>query len=90
MISSVSRNRFHVLLLAIGFAVFGCRVQPSTGGNYPPVTASRIEGTWRIRAGMIEFTTSIAGSDEKVRTCSFPIYSTGVIRIETPAAQYVS
>jgi len=54
----------------------------------PGVTAPRIEGTWQIRGGTIEFTTKINGSNEKGRTCSFSIYFTGVIRIETPAAQY--
>lgn len=55
----------------------------------PGITAQRIEGVWHIRDGTIEFTTSIDGSNEKGRTCSLPIYFTGVIRIETPAAQYV-
>ena len=52
-------------------------------------SASRIDGTWQIRNGTIDFLVNIGGADNKQHKCSLPIYFTGVIRIETPEAQYV-
>ena len=55
----------------------------------PDASPSRIDGTWQIRDGTIDFLVNLGRANDKQRKCSLPIYSTGVIRIETPEAQYV-
>ncbi|MDA7873765.1 hypothetical protein N9B17_01245 [Rhodopirellula sp.] len=54
----------------------------------PDVKATKIEGAWEIRDGIICF---VVGTEDKVpaRECSMRIYSTGPIRIESSEAQYV-
>lgn len=54
----------------------------------PDASATRIEGTWHIHNSTIDFTLDDDDSGT-ARKCSLPIYFTGVIRIETPKAQYV-
>jgi hypothetical protein len=54
----------------------------------PDVSATKIEGKWEIRDGTIHFFVDTEISDS-VRECSMSIYSTGPIRIESSAAQYV-
>ena len=55
----------------------------------PGVTAPRIEGRWEISNETIVLTPKLDGGKQDAKPCSFPIYFTGVIRIETEAAQYV-
>lgn len=54
----------------------------------PDDKATKIEGTWEIRDGIIHF--FVNTKDAKPGSnCSMRIYSTGPIRIETSEAQYV-
>jgi hypothetical protein len=55
----------------------------------PDSSVERIEGTWQIRDGRIFFVVKAGDAEGSTRECSLPIYSTGVIRIETQDAQYV-
>ena len=56
----------------------------------PDAEAKQIKGTWTIDDGKIELVEKTDGGEEgKTRTSKLPIYSTGVIRIETPKRQYV-
>lgn len=73
------------------FAIEGSDIPPdlATALLGPNTSASRIEGTWQIHDGTIEFLVTTGDADDVQRKCSLPIYFTGVIRIETPAAQYV-
>ena len=54
----------------------------------PDVKATKIEGAWEIRDGIIHFVVDTEDT-EPARECSMRIYSTGPIRIESSAAQYV-
>ena len=54
----------------------------------PDVSATEIQGKWEIRDGTIHFFVD-TGDTDSVKECSMPIYSTGPIRIESSAAQYV-
>ena len=55
----------------------------------PGATAKRIEGTWSIDHGKIELVVESGDKNQKARKPKLPIYSTGVIRIETAQRQYV-
>jgi hypothetical protein len=54
----------------------------------PGATADRIEGVWEIQDGAIYF---VVPNDATAppRRSSLPIFFTGVIRIQSPEAQYV-
>ena len=71
------------------FLIEGQNIAPDiiAGLLGPNASANRIEGTWSIDRGQIEFVVNIG--DQDARTSKFRIYSTGVIRIETPKRQYV-
>ncbi len=55
----------------------------------PSASATRIEGGWQIHDGTIEFNLDDDDDGGTGKKCSLPIFFTGVIRIETPQAQYV-
>ncbi len=55
----------------------------------PDASTTRIEGTWQIHDGTIDFALDDDDDSGTAGKCSLPIYFTGVIRIETPKAQYV-
>jgi hypothetical protein len=71
------------------FVITGDTIPPDllTAMLGPEASGKRIEGTWKIRDGRIFF--GVKTGEGNVRECSLPIYSTGVIRIETQEAQYV-
>lgn len=54
----------------------------------PDEKATKIEGAWEIRDGIIHFVVDTEDT-EPARECSMRIYSTGPIRIESLEAQYV-
>ncbi len=55
----------------------------------PDGKTQRIEGNWNIVDGNIYLEVKTDQPEGSARQCSFAIYSTGVIRIDTGAAQYV-
>ena len=73
------------------FVIDGAEIPPDLIAAMlgPDVSTTRIEGTWRIHDEQIEFVVNDDQGNATARKCSLPIYFTGVIRIETPEAQYV-
>ena len=75
-----------------GFLVEGKKISPDLLEALlgPDAKAEQIKGAWTIDDGKIELVVKTDGDKEaKARTSKLPIYSTGVIRIETPKRQYV-
>lgn len=51
--------------------------------------ATRVEGKWSIHNGLIQLRVPATDLSAGERGVEWPIFSTGVIRIQTPDAQYV-
>jgi hypothetical protein len=75
---------------ATSFSIEGNAIPPDliTAMLGSGVKATKIEGAWEIRDGIIHFFVD-SNSTGPARECSMKIYSAGSIRIESSEAQYV-
>ena len=74
------------------FVVEGPEIPPDLVATLlsPNAAVSRIEGPWEIRDEAIYFYVETGEAESmSIRESSLPIFSTGVIRIQTSEAQYV-
>ncbi len=72
-----------------GFAIDGVSIPPDLLELMlgPNSQLQKITGSWEIRDQTIHFV--VEQPDGQSRECSMPIFSSGVIRIQSPQAQYV-